>query len=306
MRKSHLLTATLAVVVAACVGAEKSMTSHEHPAPPAFSNVNDPSKVDTAELPDLIVDASITEQHWVVRTEKLYENFCSVQEGNVTPGVRRLVRFTVTTPNIGKGDVFVGNPLDHADPNGDGDFSDNDGMFEFATCHNHFHFQHYATYKLIDEAGKVWKSAKRGFCMLDTDPNPAKWGESPAGDRNYYACGTYTLPGFQGVSHGWADSYVFQLAGQYFVLDGGDGQAVVPPGNYTIEIEVNPGYAPPKRGGCPLVTDPETGLCHQFEEANYANNVGRARILIPSHNGKDGYGPEKNSPIQTTEPMKGQ
>ena len=306
MRKSYLLGATLALAVAACVGAEKSMTSHEHPASPVLSNVNDPAKVDTAELPDLIVDGSITEQHWVVRTEKLYGNFCSVIEGNVTPGERRIVRFTVTTPNIGKGDVFVGNPLDHADPNGDGDFSDSDGMFEFASCHNHFHFTHYATYKLVDEAGKVWKSAKRGFCMLDTDPNPAKWGEAPAGDRNYYSCGTYTQPGFQGVSHGWSDSYVFQLAGQYFVLDGGDGQPVVPPGNYKIVIEVNPAYAPAKRAGCPLVTDPATGMCHQFREADYTNNVGVANITIPAHNGKGGHGPEKNSPIQSTEPMKGQ
>ena len=303
MRNSFYLAAAVAVAITACSSPESSVTAHEHPAPPQYSNVNDPSKVDTAELPDLIVDGNITQQHWLVRTEKLYANFCSVQEGNVTPGIRRVLRFTVTTPNIGKGDVFVGNPIDHADPNGDGDFSDNDGMFEFASCHNHFHFQNYATYTLTDASGKVWKSAKRGFCMLDTDPNPAKWGESPAGDRNYYACGTYTLPGFQGVSHGWADSYVFQLAGQYFVLDGGDGQPVVPPGTYTIRIEVNPGYAAPKKGVCPLVTDPATGLCHQFKEANYANNVGTATITIPEKNGR--AGPEKDAPVLTVEPMKG-
>ena len=303
MRKSYFLFAAVAVAIGACTAAENSLTSHEHPAPPQFSNVNDPSKVDTAELGDLIVDGSVTQQHWVVRTEKLYANLCSVQEGNVTPGIRKVLRFTVTTPNIGKGDIFVGNPLDHADPNGDGDFSDNDGMFEFATCHNHFHFTHYATYKLTDASGKVWKSAKRGFCMLDTDPNPAKWGEAPAGDRNYYSCGTLTLPGFQGVSHGWADSYVFQLAGQYFVLDGGDGQPVVPPGTYTIEIAVNPAYAPPKKGGCPLVTDPATGMCHQFREANYSNNIGRAVITIPAGNGRTG--PEKDSPVLDYEPMKG-
>ena len=38
------------------------------------------------------------------------------------------------------------------------------------------------------------------------------------------------IPGNQGISVGWADTYVWQLGGQYFVLDGGDGQAPVPPG----------------------------------------------------------------------------
>jgi hypothetical protein len=215
-----------------------------------------------------------------------------VQEGGVTPGTHTLVRFTVTTPNIGKGDVFVGSPLAHMDPNGDGDFSDADGLFEFATCHSHFHFQHYATYKLIGADGTVWKSAKRGFCMLDTDPYNVNNGD---GTWTYRSCGTLTRDGFQGVSSGWADTYVFKLGGQYFLLDGGDGQPVVPPGVYTIEVEVNPAYAPDKRGGCPRVTDPATGLCHQLAETNYANNVGRATIIIPDHPGRSGYGTIKDN-----------
>jgi hypothetical protein len=240
----------------------------------------------TAELPDLIVDAKSTQNNWVVRVEDLPADFCSVQEGGVTPGTHTLVRFTVTTPNIGKGDVFVGSPLAHMDPNGDGDFSDADGLFEFATCHAHFHFQHYATYKLIGADGTVWKSAKRGFCMLDTDPYNVKNGD---GTWTYRSCGTVTRDGFQGVSSGWADTYVFKLGGQYFVLDGGDGQPVVPPGVYTIEVDVNPAYAP-TNGVCPRVTDPATGLCHQLEETDYTNNVGRATIIITDHPGRSGYG----------------
>jgi hypothetical protein len=99
----------------------------------------------TGELPDLIVDAKSTQNNWLVRVEDLPADFCSVQEGGVTPGTHTLLRFTVTTPNIGKGDVFIGSPLAHMDPNGDGNFNDSDGLFEFATCHGHFHFQHYAT-----------------------------------------------------------------------------------------------------------------------------------------------------------------
>ncbi|HVE78448.1 MAG TPA: lysyl oxidase family protein, partial [Gemmatimonadaceae bacterium] len=176
-----------------------------------------------------------------------------------------------------------------------------------ASCHDHYHFRNYAHYRMVDvRTGKVWKSAKRGFCMLDTDPNPSWMGEPPSGDRNYLLCGTTKSPGFQGVAHGWADTYHFTLGGQYFVLDGGDGQEPVPPGDYYIEITVNPPYAPAKgkRAGCPLATDPKTGMCHQFAESNYANNTSRAYITIPSHPGK-GVGPEKESPVLDYEPMKG-
>ena len=246
----------------------------------------------TAELPDLIVDSKATQNNWLNRDENLPANFCSVQEGGVSPGMHSILRFTVTTPNIGKGDVFVGSPRAHMDPNGDGSFADSDGLFEFATCHQHFHFRQYATYKLVGADGRVWKAAKRGFCMLDTDPYNVRNGD---GAWTYRNCGSVTADGFQGVSAGWADTYTFKLGGQYFVLDGGDGQPVVPPGVYTIAVEVNPAYAPDNSGTCPRVKDPATGLCHQLEETSYANNVGRATVIITDHPGRAGYGPLKNN-----------
>jgi hypothetical protein len=285
MRRRPILLA--ACVIAACAAPERQSTSIA-PTQPLFTQ----NAVDTVGLPDLIVDAKATQQNWVNRTENLPANFCSVEEGGITPGEHDLLRFTVTTPNIGDADVFVGSPLAHMDPNGDGSFSDQDGLFEFATCHGHFHFQHYATYKLIDSNGRTWKAAKRGFCMLDTDPYNVGTGD---GTWNYRNCGSVAVDGFQGVSDGWADTYVFKLGGQYFVLDGGDGQPVVPPGVYTIEVEVNPAYAPPRKGGCPRVTDPATGLCHQFAEKSYANNIGRATVQITGHPGRAGYGPLKNN-----------
>jgi hypothetical protein len=240
---------------------------------------------DLTGLPDLIVESKATQNNWVTRVEDFPASFCSVIEGDVEPGTHKVIRFTVTTPNIGDADVFIGNPQDHIDLN--------DGLFEFATCHAHYHFQHYATYQLIDPAtGEVWKSAKRGFCMLDTDPYNTGTGD---GTWNYRSCGSTTHAGFQGISDGWADTYVFTLGGQFFVLDGGDGQPVVPPGTYTIRVEVNPAYDPPP-GGCPLALDTGTGKCHQIAESNYANNVGEATVIITDHPGRSGYGPLKNSP----------
>src|SRR6478672_7533347 len=175
----------VAALLGACTRSEPTAVRATVPLKPLLSS----GVPDTSALPDLIVDGKATQNNWVVRVEDLPADFCSVIEGGVTPGTHTIIRFTVTTPNIGKADVFVGSPLAHMDPNGDGNFSDQDGLFEFATCHKHFHFQHYATYRLIDQSGHVWKAAKRGFCMLDTDPYNIHNGD---GTWTYRSCGTLT------------------------------------------------------------------------------------------------------------------
>lgn len=249
--------------------------------------------LDLDGMPDLSVADSLGQQ-WVVRDENLAANFCSVIEGGVEPGLRRLVRFTVTTPNTGDADLFVGDPNDIK----------NADLFEFADCHQHHHFKNYATYELIDPRnGHVWRAAKRGFCMLDTDPVPSSSGNEPPRAGQFRSCGAIGIPGNQGVSHGWADTYRFFLGGQYFVLDGGDGQAPVPPGDYIIRVTVNPPYAPDRRGNCPLAKDVATGLCHNFAESDYTNNVRSVTITIPAHPGREGVGPLKDEAALGYEPI---
>jgi Lysyl oxidase len=257
------------------------------------ATAKDVREIDLDGIPDLIVRQDMLASQWVVRDENLPAEFCSVMEGGITPGVRRLLRFTVMTPNVGDADIFIGDPNTH--------IAANDGLYEFATCHAHYHFQHYAEYRLIDpRTGKVWRAAKRGFCMLDTDPNPAWLGEEAPREWIFRSCGTTSSPGFQGISHGWTDTYRFWLGGQYFVLDGGDGQEPVPPGQYVIQVEVNPAYTV-NTGGCPRFTDPATGNCHQIEESNYANNTSSVTINIPSHVGRDGVGPMSGTPVSAEE-----
>lgn len=232
--------------------------------------------------PNLSVREDILGSQWLVRDENISPNACSAIEGGVEPGLRRLVRFTVMTPNTGNRDIFVGDPNDH--------FEANDGLFEFASCHNHFHFRHYALYELVDpHTGKVWRAAKRGFCMLDTDPNPVPVGGVPPGPGKFRNCGAIGIPGNQGITAGWADTYRFTLAGQYFVLDGGDGQDVVPPGDYIIRITVNPPFKAKRGEACPNVD--ADGFCHQLPETNYSDNIGIAMIKIPDHPGRQGFGP---------------
>ena len=252
------------------------------------------SKNAQSGMPDLIVRSDVLRDHWVVRIEDLPADFCSVIEGEITPGTHKLVRFTVTTPNIGTGDIFVGDPNAH--------FAANDGLFEFATCHNHFHFRHYALYELIDpNTGFVWRAAKRGFCMLDTDPNPQWLGGPTSGPRKYENCGAIGITGNQGISAGWSDTYNLHLGGQYFVLDGGDNQPVVPAGQYILRITVNPPFVAKGKEPCPFKD--LNGFCHQLPESDYTNNVGQVTIDIPDRPGRTGVGPEKGSPHVSPEPI---
>jgi hypothetical protein len=243
---------------------------------------------DLVGMPDLVVDAPKLASSWTITDEYLSTALCSVHEGDVPPGDRRLLRFTVTTPNIGDADVAIGDPRTHIDPNGDGNYSDSDGLYILDGCHGHFHFRNYATYELLPisangSLGTAVKARKRGFCMIDTTPYQSDGG-SPK-EKVYYSCGTPTIPGNQGISVGYADTYVKQLAGQYFVLD--DEREPVPAGNYVLRITVNPGFTPVAGEPCPVL-DSATGLCHNFAESNYANNVGQVTITIPNRVGRTG------------------
>ncbi|HYN06119.1 MAG TPA: lysyl oxidase family protein [Vicinamibacterales bacterium] len=243
-------------------------------------------------MPDLIMDQAALRQHWVVRSENLPAEFCSVQEGGVTPGEHLLLRFTVSTPNIGDADLDIGDPNDHV--------AANDGLFEFATCHNHYHFRHYALYELVDpRTGYVWRASKRGFCMIDIERYKLFEGDVDH-KRHFASCGAIGIPGNQGISKGWADIYVWKLGGQYFLLDGGDGQPPVPPGDYVIRITVNPPFVAHGNEPCPNVdTD---GFCHQLPESDYSNNVSLITIEIPDHPGRQGVGPLKDEPSLLFEP----
>jgi hypothetical protein len=262
-----------------------------------FSATKVASVAPQANGPNLSVREDVLGSQWVVREEKLAAEACSVVEGGVTPGTHKLVRFTVMTPNTGNVDINVGDPNEHV--------AANDGLFEFAACHNHYHFRHYALYQLIDpRTGKIWKAAKRGFCMLDTDPNPVPVGGVPPKSPQFRSCGAVGIPGNQGISAGWADTYRFFLGGQYFVLDGGDGQPVVPPGTYVIRVTVNPPFVAKKGEACPYKDT--NGFCHQLPETNYDDNVGQVTINIPNHPGRQGVGPLAGSTEPTEEAEHGQ
>jgi hypothetical protein len=292
--KTILAPLALAILIAGC-STETGTSSAEpgpdlHPTssiPGSNSGNGKPAEIDLEGTPDMAVRADLLGRQWLVRDERFEGQSCSVEEGAIMPGDHRVLRFTVGVANVGDADLHVGDPNDH--------FEDgvSDGMFEYATCHKHFHFRHYVSYTLVGADGHVWRASKRGFCMLDTDPNPAWLGE-PARKKQFDSCGGVGIAGNQGISHGWTDTYRWDLPGQYVVLDGGDGQAPVPPGTYTLRIEANPPFAAAAGEPCPNV-DP-AGFCHTLPESRYDNNVAETTIVIPDRVGRTGSGPALGLP----------
>jgi len=258
--RAYLFLAVSALSFGACNSVDRTTAG---PVPTFAATGNVP---DLDGVPDLTVDAKRLAHSWLIREEEASQ--CAVIEGGVSPGTHRLLRFTATTPNVGTADVFVGDPLEHV--------AANDGMFEFALCHDHYHFRQYATYELISvETGAVVQAAKRGFCMVDVTRAA---GGPPGGKRLYDTCGNRSAPGFQGISAGWADSYNRVLDGQFFVLD--EPGATVVPGDYILRITVNPAFD--CGSGDAARPRDASGSCHMFAESDYTNNVGETLVTIPS------------------------
>lgn len=272
--RSKSRPSTLAVVMAAVLAVVTLIGSTE------ASSAAPPSGPDLDGMPNLKVRENLGQQ-WVVKDEYMEAGSCQVVEGDITPGDRRVLRFTVMIANVGDADVYVGDPNEH--------ITEESNLFDYAECHGHYHFRNYALYELIDpDTGTVWRAAKAGFCMIDTDPNPAYLG-TPPGPAYFDTCGGVGRPGEQGISAGWTDTYRFDLPGQFFVLDGGDGQAPVPAGTYILRITANPPYVPTEENPC-RYEDP-SGLCHALPESDYSDNSYQVEISIPDHPGRAGHGP---------------
>lgn len=182
-------------------------------------------------LPDLTVSEAALATKLSVDTLEAGE--CEIQEKCLDgPGTRKVLRFDVSVPNKGPVDSVLGNP-------------DAGGPFEYAPCHKHFHFQNFAQYTLLDDAGTtVIHGRKQAFCARD----------SARADQGADFVPKYDCVN-QGIQKGWADVYDPSLPCQY--LDITD----LPSGTYWLEVEVNPNKA--------------------ITEVDYENNHARVRVDVP-------------------------
>ena len=159
--------------------------------------------------PDLIIWPDSTNPRIVTRNYTATN--CEVVEGCALAGPRRYLIFNTETRNIGDADLVLGNPATNAN-------------FVYALCHQHYHFNDFADYRLVNSAGQtVALALKAGFCLLDT----VRWDTSaPTSAR--YDCQD------QGIQRGWGDVYLRDLSCQWVDITG------LPAGIYMLELEVNP------------------------------------------------------------------
>ncbi|NRT57907.1 pre-peptidase C-terminal domain-containing protein [Sphaerotilus uruguayifluvii] len=146
-----------------------------------------------------------------ITTETFAANACEIEEGTITAGTHRLLRFNTQTRNIGTADLVLGNPASSS-------------SFEWGACHGHYHFRSFAQYRLLDTSGAVVRTGKKvGFCLMDI--TRIDGGANPSAR---YTCSN------QGIQAGWADVYSSNLSGQWIDITG------VPAGSYVLEIVMDP------------------------------------------------------------------
>ncbi|MCB0759973.1 MAG: T9SS type A sorting domain-containing protein [Flavobacteriales bacterium] len=160
--------------------------------------------------PDLVVVHDAIVNSMYVDYMEVAETDCYIGEGCLNGfGTRELIRFTTHIKNIGDVDYYIG-------PAGDG----TPGQFEWADCHQHWHYAGYAEYALLDSDNN-WLPIgfKNGFCVIDL--------ECSDGGTAQYGCSN------MGISAHCGDIYGAGLSCQW--IDVTD----VPDGDYTLIVRVN-------------------------------------------------------------------
>ena len=204
-----------------------------------------------ARQPDLVPVAPNATTPVLVR-ERYFDpvsDRCSLEEGAIPqPGWLVLLEFPTQTANLGRGDLKIGNPAARPD------------WYVFAPCHQHYHFEQYGDYQLLNPAGsEVAFGHKQGFCIIDTELWDSRLAKSTR--PRYTDCDIN-----QGLSVGWADTYSIGTPGQWIVIGrlvDGVGWDVLPAGEYTLRVAVN--YA----GVLP--------------ESSYSNNVISRSVTVPAN-----------------------
>jgi hypothetical protein len=114
--------------------------------------------------------------------------------------------------------------------------------FDSKPGHNHWHFEQFARYTLLDSAKNLAvRSHKVGFCIAPSDPvnllaPHAVW-QPPAIGFNDFTCGLPTALWVREMMPvGWGDTYFQFVAGQAFDITS------VPNGTHYIEVTANPGH----------------------------------------------------------------
>lgn len=159
------------------------------------------------------VDLVTRVRSFAISTQIFTPDDHDVQDGCVTPGTHRIMRFDFLSYNAGNSDLVIGSPASRPD------------LFVWSAGHGHYHLRDFNEFLLFDTQGELATIGyKQAFCAIDIeriDPNASASGR-------FHDCNSD-----QGISSGWADVYSSGLACQYIVIDN------VPDGDYTLQSTTN-------------------------------------------------------------------
>ncbi|GDX79060.1 hypothetical protein LBMAG42_08710 [Deltaproteobacteria bacterium] len=191
-----------------------------------------PDPTGACPLPDLIVDQGLLAASVAAEAYDATPAACGVQLGCVGgPGPRRLLRFTTSTKNVGYSSFVLGRPADYPED------------FRWSECSQNFRIEGHTEFRLLDKRGQlVAKGKKEGYCLRDAMDGGLS-GKMPT-----FNCAD------QGISPGWADIYGNPDDCQWVDVTG------VKAGDYTLEVEVDPG--------------------NRWAESNDTNNVARVPVHL--------------------------
>ena len=180
------------------------------------AHVSPPDAEILPDLPDLTINVERLRAEIAIEERNFEADACELdpQESCIAaPGLRKLLRFAIETPNIGSADLRLGVPSPAND------------NFAYSSCHDHFHFEGYADFRLLDNDDReVAFGHKQAFCLLDS----SKYVDDPnVSNMARYWCG------FQGISAGWSDVYHSRLDCQFIDITD------TPPGEYTLRVRIN-------------------------------------------------------------------
>lgn len=189
-------------------------------------------------IPDLLLlEEDLANDVWL--DQKYFApDDCAVVEGCIdNSGERLLLRFGVVTANVGGADLLMGRPEENLD------------LFEYSDCHEHWHFERYADYQLLDNEEVVSVGRKQAFCLMDSQQYLEE--DPSVRQRARYNCS------YQGISRGWQDTYHSRLDCQW--IDVTD----LMPGPYALAVQVNPDRI--------------------LEELSYENNDATVDVIVPPY-----------------------
>ena len=122
---------------------------------------------------------------------------CALDEACVGgPGWRRLLQFNASEKNVGTEPINIGDVDYYIDNPDDPTANANHHVYQYSACHNHYHFNYFATFSY---GGDPDLGSKRAFC-LESVARYSNHEHSPTWS-DYNGCD------YQGITQGWGDQY---------------------------------------------------------------------------------------------------